>query len=201
MIEFDVESLYRNSLMGDAMYNTVLKYKPAKIVEFGVYHGYSTVHMAKALQELNSGSIVSYDLWDKYPYRHTSMAAAQENVDRFGVSDIVELKEGDFYEWIKDPEEFDLLYVDISNTADVIELTYNTFKERIDSGEAVVVFEGGTKERDQVEWMTKYNKRPMYPLRETIGYEIVNQEWPGLSLITAETTSKMRQGTRKEASV
>ncbi|MHC4745658.1 MAG: class I SAM-dependent methyltransferase [Planctomycetota bacterium] len=160
MIEFDVESLYKNSRMGDAMYNAVLKYTPRKIVEFGVYHGYSTVHMAKALQKLGSGNVVSYDLWDKYPYRHTSMAAAQANVERFGVSDIVELREGDFYEWIRDPDEFDLLYVDISNTGDVIELTYDTFKERVDSGEAVIVFEGGTKERDKVEWMTKYNKRP-----------------------------------------
>jgi len=27
----------------------------------------------------------------------------------------------------------------------------------------LVVFEGGTEERDQVEWMTKYNKDPIYP--------------------------------------
>ncbi|MHC4757681.1 MAG: class I SAM-dependent methyltransferase [Planctomycetota bacterium] len=183
MIEFDVESLYKNSLMGEVMYNTVLKYKPMKIVEFGVYHGYSTVHMAKALQKLGSGKIVSYDLWDKYPYRHASMEEAQKNVERFGVSDFVELKEGDFFEWIKSPDEFNLLYIDVSNTADVIELAYNTFKKRIESGEAVIMFEGGIKERDQVEWMVKYKKRPICPLKEKIGYEIINEQWPGLSLI------------------
>jgi len=49
------------------------------------------------------------------------------------------------------------------------------------------MFEGGTEERDQVGWMIKYDKEPMFPLKDIIGYEIVDSNFPSLSIITKET--------------
>ena len=46
-----------------------------------------------------------------------------------------------------------------------------------------IFFEGGTQERDKVEWMIEYDKREMYPLKDELSYDIVDSRFPGLSVL------------------
>ena len=95
-----IDSSYKENNLGETFYKAILRYKPLTVVEFGVLHGYSTIHMAKALRKLGRGKIRAYDLWEKYKYKHTSIESTRRNLEKFGVSDIVTLEQKDFYKWL-----------------------------------------------------------------------------------------------------
>lgn len=164
-----VDSSYTN--IGKTFYNLVRELQPELIIEFGVLSGFSTLAMAYALKKNGHGKIVGYDLWDKYQYKHSSMAQTQKTLEDDGVADIVELREGDFDKWKSEP--CDILHVDISNTGDTIKALAAKTKAKL------TIFEGGSDARDNVEWMNKYNK----PKIATCGipYEVIDQTFPSLS--------------------
>lgn len=176
----DIESSYRENDIGKTFYDLVLHHKPKKIVEIGILHGYSTIAMAMALDELGEGHIFAYDLFEDYPYKHGSIEGVMKNLKRYGVEKYVTLTKKNFDQWIAQPEPFDLLHVDISNNGDIIEKLYAAVKKDIERG-AIVIFEGGSEERDQVEWMSKYNKRAMRGI--AVPYELINPSFPSLSMI------------------
>ncbi len=179
-----IESSYRENDLGKTLYEQVLKYKPKKVVEFGALFGYSTIAMAMALHELGQGKIVSYDLWDKYPHTHSTKNNTQKNIDLYGLSEYVTLKQGDLIEWLKDPEEFDMMHIDISNKGDIIKMVFNTIKSHIKKGK-IILFEGGSKERDNVEWMKKYKCKKISGC--SAPYKIINSRFPSLSMLTLKS--------------
>jgi len=171
-----IPSSYRKNNLGTTLYETVLSLKPLKIVEFGCLNGYSTVCMAMALKELGEGILTVYDLYEEYPYKHASRSEVWKNIEKYGLQDYVRLEKGDFYQWIRHPEPFDLLHVDISNDGDIIELLDRGLRHRKGG---VVLFEGGTKERDEVDWMIKYGKKAINSC--PVNYKIINTAFPGIS--------------------
>ena len=171
----NIESSYRENDIGQTLYELVLDLKPQKIIEFGVLGGYSTVAMAMALDKLGRGVIHAYDLWEKYPHKHSTMRETAENIRSYGLERYVQLHHGNL-DTIP-PEDFDLMHLDVSNTGEILRdvvLKWGPFGGRI-------AFEGGTRERDEVEWMQKYRKTP---IRESgINYEVLNPAFPGLSIV------------------
>ncbi len=178
----DLPSSYRKHNLGMVLHNLVIHYRPKTIVEFGVLHGYSTVHMAQGLKLLDRGHLYGYDLWDKYPYRCTTLDMTESNLRRFEVDPFVTLAQVDFFEWLENPTDFDMLHVDISNDGDVIEKMLTKLEPQINNG-AIVVFEGGSVERDQYSWMVDYGKRPINPLQEKFGFEVIDERFPSISLM------------------
>jgi len=178
----DIYSSFQKNDLGRTLYDLVLEKKPKKIIEWGTLYGYSTVAMAMALDELGEGHITGYDLFDDYPYRHSTMEETQSNIDRYGVSKYATLKRGNFDEWIKNPEPFDLLHVDISNNGDTIARLYAGVKDRIAKG-ATVIFEGGSKEHDEIEWMVKYGFRKIAD--SGVPYRLLDARFPSISNIMA----------------
>lgn len=176
----DIESSYRDNNLGKTLYDLVLKYRPKKIVEHGVLFGYSTVAMAQALDELGAGHIYAYDLFDKYSFKHSTLENTQANIDRYRVGDYVTLVQKDFGEWLESPEHFDMLHIDISNKGDTIERLYKAVKDQVQNG-AIVLFEGGSEERDNVEWMVKYNCKKL--CNANVPFEVVDERFPSLSMI------------------
>jgi len=179
--EPNIESSYSINTLGSTIYQTVLDYKPERVIEFGALYGYSTICIASALRELGRGKLICYDIWDKYEYKHASINETHSNVIKYGLTDYVELQEMNFYEWVLNPTDFDLMHLDISNDGDIIELVYDSLVKNKKHG--VVLFEGGTVERDNVEWMIKYNKKPFSSIQQKVQYEIVNPMFPSLSKI------------------
>jgi len=176
----NIYSSYRENNLGQTFYDLVLQYKPKKIVEFGVLYGYSTVAMAMALDELGEGHIWANDLWEEYPFRHSTKDETQKNIDQYGLSKYVTLQKNDFEEWLKNPEPFDMLHVDISNKGDTIQRLYAAVEDRVKNG-AVVVFEGGTEERDCVEWVVKYNCKKI--TESEVPYKVINPKFTSLSML------------------
>ena len=178
-IEPDVKSSYTENNIGKTIYDVVYKTKPNRVLEFGSLNGYSTVSIGQALRDVGWGTLVSYDLFEDYPYNNSNYEDVLTTIREYGLSEIIDLKKED-YRLLNIEEEFDLIHLDVSNDGDVILDIVNKFPN------SDILFEGGTIERDNVEWMKKYDKKKMYPLKDEIGYEIVDERFPGLSLIRSK---------------
>jgi len=169
-----IESSFRENDLGRVLYELVMTLRPVKIVEFGVLHGYSTVSMAMALHELGRGYIEAYDLWEAYEFNHSTKEEFNKTVEEYGLSRHVLSLYGDAFS--SDIRNADLIFVDISNDGYKIGKIYDLYHDK-----APIVFEGGTKERDEVEWMNKYKRRPIQ--ESHVPYHILDSRFPGLSFI------------------
>lgn len=140
-------------------------WKPSCPVELGVLDGYSTLHIAQGLKELHqlkhtSGErkFKAYDLFEDYTFKHGSKEDVEKMLLDNGVSAYVEVIKGSAYEVYKNyaDKSIDFLHVDISNTGKVLKDILELWHPKImDKG--LILFEGGSIERDNVEWMLKYN--------------------------------------------
>lgn len=174
-IEPRVKSSYREYKLGEILYAVVRDLKPKVIVEFGLLEGYSTIAMGRALKANGFGKIKAYDLFEKYPYKHAVKKKLMSTLGLYGVRDIVDVENKDFFDWIRRPEPCDLVHIDISNNGDIIRLACEELS-------CAILFEGGTEERDNIEWMKKYNKTPIFPMKDELGYDILSSHFPGLSM-------------------
>jgi len=175
-IEPEIESSYRKNNLGYTIYETILKLKPKVVIDFGILHGYSIVTIAQALRDLdNGGKVIGYDLFEGYKYKNSIKNVVNKNIIEYDVVNFVELRYGNFYKWVENPDEFDILHLDISNNGDIIELADKKLPNK------TILFEGGSEERDKVEWMTEYNFKLIYPLKDKINYKILNKTWPSIS--------------------
>lgn len=171
-----IESSYEPNNLGKTLYDWVRYLKPEVVIDFGVLNGYSTVCLAMACRENGFGKVKVYDLFEKYEYKHAKFEKLIKNLQDYGLMDWVDIEEKNFFDWIKKPEKFGMLHLDISNTGDIIDLVWDNLK---DNGE--VFFEGGSEQRDRVGWMVVHNKKPINQSKAK--FEVVNQQFPSISRI------------------
>ena len=80
----------------------------------------------------------------------------------------------------------DFVHIDISNDGSVYEWAFEIFLLKLSPG-GILILEGGTEERDSVEWMSKYNKPPIQAVierfKETWNIQVV-KDFPGLTIAT-----------------
>ena len=177
----EIESSYYLNNIGETLYNLVLELQPKVVVEFGSLNGYSATCMAMALHELgNGGKVQCYDLWTKYPYKNSSIENTKNNISKYELLEYVEFYEEDFNTW--DIQYFDLLHVDISNDGETLLNIKKRFLKQLTQGKAII-FEGGSHERDNVEWMREYGKVPMNSVKHTVDYRILNENFPSVSIV------------------
>jgi len=169
----EIKSSYYDGDLGRTLYNEVIKLKPDKVIDFGVLDGYSTVCIAQALRDNKKGKVKAYDIFEKYEYNHSSVEKLVKNIEKYGLLDYVEIDEVNFFDWIKNPEDFDALHLDISNTGDIIDMLAPL------QGRGLVMFEGGSEQRDRVGWVFKYNKKPIG--QSKLKFEIINKAFPSIS--------------------
>jgi len=174
-IEPELESSYALNNLGVTLYNYVRYLKPDVIIDFGVLNGYSTICMAQALRENGKGKIKVYDLFEKYEHNHAKLEKLVATFREYGVLDYIEIEEKNFFDWIKNPESFGLLHVDISNTGDIIDILY----DKLGGQDKEILFEGGSEQRDKVGWLQKYNKKHIRDSHAK--FEVVNSNFPSIS--------------------
>ena len=157
----DIESSYQPSAMGEVLYNAVLETGAKKIIDFGVLNGYSTVCMAMAAK-LTGGKVYGYDLFEDYEYNKPNTDRLKSNFKKYDVDELIQLKKVNFYKWLNNIEDFDLLHLDISNDGDII----SSLLKATNNKNGLVFFEGGSQERDKQDWMLKHNKKPIRDLKD-----------------------------------
>jgi hypothetical protein len=166
----DIESSYQREGMGEVLYSAILELGAKKIIDYGILNGYSTVCMAMAAKQ-TGGIVCAYDLFDDYEHNNAKIDIVKENLLKYDVLDIVRFKKKSFYEWIKKPESFDVLHVDISNTGDIIEKLYYSLLPNIKSS-VRVFFEGGSIPRDNQDWMIKYEKIAINSTKNVFNFKV-----------------------------
>ncbi len=169
----DVESSYKYNNLGKTLYDQVIWEKPEIIIDFGVLEGYSTIAMALACKENKKGKVKVYDLFEDYEFNHSKFDRLIKNLKEHGVMDYVDIEKMNFFDWVKNPEAFNMLHLDISNTGDIIDLLEPL------QGTGTILFEGGSEMRDKVGWMMKFNKKPIN--QSKLKFEVINQKFPSLS--------------------
>lgn len=173
-VEPEVASSYALNNLGKTLYDYVRYVKPDVIIDFGVLDGYSTICMAQAVRENGKGRIKVYDLFEKYEYEHANLEKLVNTFKEYGVLDYIDIEEKNFFDWVKNPEKFDLLHLDISNTGDILDIVADNLQ-----GKGVVLFEGGSTQRDKVGWMYKYNKKPINNSHAV--FQVINSNFPSIS--------------------
>lgn len=161
VLEFvnNIHSSYKNNNFGMLFYCLVRCLQPEVCVEIGVLDGYSTIFIASALKDNGKGKLFAYDLWEKYPYRHATLEDTQNNIDRLSLNGNVELLTKNGYEVHMDWEDnsVNFVHIDISNDGDIFNTFLKNFHSKLRLG-SIIIFEGGSAERDEFYWMVNFNK-------------------------------------------
>jgi predicted O-methyltransferase YrrM len=95
--------------VGRLLYVLARNRRPRSIVEFGTSFGISAIHLAAALRDNgNNGRLVTTELSPSKANR------ARQNIAEAGLSDIVEIREGDAFETLKEGlgDGIDILLLD-----------------------------------------------------------------------------------------
>lgn len=156
-------SSYNNKInFGDIISSITFLKNPKKIVECGILEGYSLDKFI--LNSDTDTQIDAYDIFDKF---HGNHAIKDKIIKQFSPHKNVNIEYGDFYSVYKNHNDksIDILHIDIANNGDVCEFMFQNYLDKVkDNG--IVLMEGGSEERDNIEWMIKYNKSKIKPVLE-----------------------------------
>ena len=95
----------------------------------------------------------------------------------------VNIVAGDFYSFFEGINKFDIIHIDISNDGDVYEFAVKNYLSKTNK---LRMLEGGSKDRDKVDWMINFTKRPINPYLEKISNNLnveIIQKYPSMTLI------------------
>jgi predicted O-methyltransferase YrrM len=92
--------------VGQLLYVLAMARRAGTIVEFGASLGFSTIHLAAAARDLGGGRVITTEL------EAEKAEIARRNLAEAGLGDLVDLREGDALETLRDVSEVDLLFLD-----------------------------------------------------------------------------------------
>ncbi len=175
-----MNSSYNNKVtFGDILNTITFTLNPKKIVEVGILEGFSLECFAESS---NSDTIIqAYDIFEEFNGNH----ANRENlVSRFKKYNNVTINYGDFYNVHNDISNVDIIHIDIANNGDVFEFAIKNYLPKL-SKNGIMIMEGGSEQRDNVEWMIKYNKPKIQPVVKKYGLKVVGT-FPSITIIKKE---------------
>lgn len=93
---------------GTLLYMLARGIRATKVVEFGTSFGLSTLHLAAAVRDNGGGHVITTE------FEPSKAARAAENFEAAGLSDLIEIREGDALQTLSAglPETIDLLLLD-----------------------------------------------------------------------------------------
>lgn len=175
-----MRSSYAENNFGSVFRALILAQMPKVVLEFGVLDGYSTFFIASALRfneyHRNQPSVFyAYDLWEGYEYNHGDFDKVKKMLQDQHIERHVKLYHGDAFTMVNNVtnDTVDFLHIDISNDGDILEYVLKYWGPKMTKS-GIIAFEGGSAERDKVEWMIKYKKKPIAPLLVDIH---LSEEW------------------------
>lgn len=170
-----MRSSYAENNFGSLFTSLATLTKARLIVELGVLDGYSLLSFARGIQD--GGKIIGIDLFEDYEFKHGMMDDVLDKTYNEYLQKKVELQRGNAFERFRDfeNESIDILHVDISNDGDVLSDIFELWTSKIKK-DGLIIFEGGSEQRDEIEWMKKYNKIPVADFKKNLinrGFEFV----------------------------
>ena len=174
-----MHSSYTNRIdFGTLIEGITIARNPSHIVEIGILEGFSLDCFRRG-----SGSdtvIQAYDIFEEFNGNHADKSRLQE---KFSEHPNVSVEYGDFYKLHKGLKDVDIIHIDIANNGDVFEYAIQHYLPKL-SENGVMILEGGSKERDHIEWMVKYNKPKIQPIIKKYGLKVLGV-MPSITLVPA----------------
>ncbi len=157
-------SSYEKNNFGQLLRAIVIATKPVCLVELGIGYGYSTKYIAQGVM-INkerfglNGHLDSYDIFEDYPYKHGVKKDVETLLEKEKLNEFATICKGDAFKAHEkyNNKQINFLHVDLSNTGEIIRKIMELWDKKIVQG-GYIIFEGGSEERDKVEWMIKYKK-------------------------------------------
>ena len=144
---------------GDLLNAITIVKNPTKIIEIGILDGYSLGCFIKSSNK--NTQIYAFDLFDNFNGNHSNK---DDILKKFSKYSNVKIECGNFYELHNNIEScVDIIHIDIANNGDVFEYAIQNYLPKL-SENGILLLEGGSIERDNVEWMNKYNKPLINPV-------------------------------------
>ena len=131
---------------------------PKSILEIGILNGFSLEIFAKNTHP--NTKIEAYDIFDEFNGNCSSKAYLLNKFEKY---DNIKINYGDFYKLHKNLDNFDLIHIDIANDGDILEFAIKNYLPKLNNN-GIMIFEGGSPERDNIGWMDKYNKPKINPV-------------------------------------
>jgi len=166
---------------GEFLKSIVQIINPSKIVEIGILDGYSLESFAVTANKTTE--IFAYDIFDEFDGNHSNETILLKKFNDFKN---VKISYGDFYKLHNHISDADIIHIDIANNGDVFEYTIQNYYQKIKLG-GIIIFEGGSEDRDDVVWMNKYKKNKINPIIQKYiaeGYNIkIYGQFPSITVI------------------
>lgn len=135
----------------DSIFKVICKnVKPKSVLEIGILDGYSLNSFIRNTS--NDTRVVAIDLFEEYEYKNSNYEFIKNSFSKY---QNVEILHGNFFNYYKESNNFDIIHIDISNDADVYKFSIENYLPKANQ---LMLLEGGSKERDNVLWMNKYKK-------------------------------------------
>ena len=155
-------SSYNNNNLnyGDLLDCITYLINPKTIVEFGILNGFSLNCFNINID--SSCNIYAYDIFDQFNGNHADQAILLEKFSNFKN---IKIEFGDFYNKYTDIDDYtiDILHIDIANDGLIYEFVFENYINKL-SKVGIIIMEGGSDERDNIDWMNKYNKKKIRPI-------------------------------------
>lgn len=175
----DIKSSYTKNNYDKIFQSICFSLNPKKIVEFGILEGYS---LDSFIKYGKNALIESNDLFDDFPYN-----AADYNfiMNKYRKNSNVSIYKRDFYTTVDSYEKdsIDILHIDIANNGETFDFAIQNYLPKV---RGIMIMEGGSEERDSVEWMVKYDKPKIRPILQKYSNSVkieVLEDFPSITLI------------------
>lgn len=172
-------SSYSNEVdYGTLIEGLTIAINPSSIVEIGILEGFS-------LDCLRRGSspettIRAFDIFDEFNGNHANKVRVR---GKFSDYPNVSIEYGNFYATHEYLNDVDIIHIDIANNGDVFEYAIQNYLPKL-SPKGVLILEGGSEVRDNVDWMIKYTKPRIAPVVAKYGLKVLGVH-PSLTIIPA----------------
>lgn len=154
-----MRSSYLSKLEYSDIFKSVLFDKKINnVLEIGILDGYSL----ELISNVTKANINAYDIFEEF---EGNSANKDYLLEKFKDYKNVNIEYGDFYQLhtIINDNSLDLIHIDIANNGDVYEYVFQNYMEKL-TNDGTLILEGGSIERDNVEWMIKYDKPKIQPI-------------------------------------
>ena len=174
-----MKSSYNSNLTYKDLLESIIFLKnPKKVIEFGILDGFSL----QVFSSKKDCQIEAYDIFEDF----NGNGSSRDVVEKFKDYKNVSITYGDFYKKFLEIEDnsVDIIHIDIANNGVVYQFAIENYIKKL-KNDGVLILEGGSEERDKVEWMEKYNKKKIKPYLESL-----NSKWktignfPSITLVT-----------------
>lgn len=175
------KSSYIGEKFSKVLKSICLVKNPKKIVEFGILDGYSLDCFLEATDP--SCIIEAYDIFDEFPYSSANYDRIKKKYEHSRAS----ILRGDIFKSsdLFDDLSVDIFHVDVANNGEVYEYCITNLLPKM-KNDGVMLLEGGSESRDNVEWMVKYNKPKireiLYKYSDSLKIKVFN-EFPSLTIV------------------